>query len=150
MRLTQYTDFALRTLIYLGANGDRKSTIRDIADAYGISKNHLTKVVQHLNRLGFIQTTRGRGGGLALARSSSDINIGDVTRRMEPSNTLVECFDENGQCVIQDCCKLSGALREAHGAFMAALDRYTLADLLHERSNPLRQALAIPLVEISV
>ena len=144
MRLTQYTDYALRTLIYLGVSQGKRHTIRDIAEAYDISRHHLTKVVQHLHRHGFVAATRGKGGGIALARPATDIVVGDVVRRMEPSTALVECFDRGGQCAIQGHCKLARALREAFNAFIAALDEYTLADLLDEREERLRHVLGIP------
>jgi Rrf2 family nitric oxide-sensitive transcriptional repressor len=113
-----------------------------------VSRHHLTKVVQHLHKYGFVEATRGKGGGLTLARSASDIVIGDVVRRMEPSAALVECFDKDGQCAIQGHCKLTRALREAFNAFIGTLDRYTLADLLEERKDRLRHVLGIPAVTI--
>ena len=143
MRLTQYTDYALRTLIYLGVSQDKRHTIRDIAEAYGISRHHLTKVVQHLHRHGFVAATRGKGGGITLARPAGDIVVGDVVRRMEPSTALVECFDRDGQCAIQGHCKLTRVLREAFNAFIAALDEYTLADLLEPRDK-LSKLLGLP------
>lgn len=149
MRLTQYTDYALRTLIYLGAGGGaRRHTIREIAESYGISRHHLTKVVQQLHRLGFVETTRGKGGGLVLARNASDIVVGDVVRKLEPATALVECFHPAGSCTIQGSCKLQRVLRKAFEAFMTALDEFTLADLIAGNEQHLRDALGIPLLQL--
>jgi Rrf2 family nitric oxide-sensitive transcriptional repressor len=137
MRLTRYTDYALRTLIYLGLNAPRQASIAEIARAYGISENHLVKVVHHLGRLGLVKTTRGRGGGLRLAHAPGDIVIGQVVRQTEDDLALVECFS-NGVCAITSACRLRSALGEALAAFLAVLDRYTLADFL--RAEEGRQA----------
>jgi len=147
MRLTQYTDYAMRTLIYLAAGGSRRHTIRDVADAYGISRHHLTKVVQHLHQHGFVDAARGKGGGLTLARPASEIRVGDVFRKMETSNALVECFEPGGECAIQGNCGLARALREALSAFVAALDGYTLEDVVDNREQQLRTILRIPLID---
>ncbi|MHC2018404.1 Rrf2 family transcriptional regulator [Methylobacterium sp. CM6247] len=135
MRLTRYTDYALRTLIYLGLNESRVSSIAEIARAYGISESHLTKVVHQLGRIGLVQTTRGRGGGLRLARPAAEIVVGAVVRQTEEDLALVECF-ANGACAITPSCRLRKALGEALAAFLAVLDRYTLADLLAEGAAP--------------
>ena len=129
MRLTRYTDYALRTLIYVGLHEPRQSSIAEIARAYGISESHLTKVVHQLGRLEFICTTRGRGGGLRLAKHPAEIVVGTVVRQTEEDLALVECF-ASGACVITAPCRLRRALGEALAAFFAVLDRYTLADLL--------------------
>ncbi|KMO33784.1 Rrf2 family transcriptional regulator [Methylobacterium tarhaniae] len=129
MRLTRYTDYALRTLLYLGANEPRQGSIAEIARAYGISENHLTKVVHQLGRLGLVRTIRGRGGGLRLARPPGEIVVGAVVRQTEEDLALVECFG-SGACAITPACRLRHALGEALAAFLAVLDRYTLADLL--------------------
>lgn len=128
MRLTNYTDYALRTLIYLAFSEPNLATIAEISRAYGISENHLVKVVHHLGRLNLVKTSRGRGGGLRLALAAIQINVGQVVRSMEDDLALVECF-ANGNCVITPTCHLRGILGEALAAFMAVLDRYTLADL---------------------
>ncbi|KQO55032.1 MULTISPECIES: Rrf2 family transcriptional regulator [unclassified Methylobacterium] len=135
MRLTRYTDYALRTLIYLGLNESRVSSIAEIARAYGISESHLTKVVHQLGRIGLVQTTRGRGGGLRLARPPAEIVVGAVVRQTEEDLALVECF-ANGACAITPSCRLRKALGEALAAFLEVLDRYTLADLLAEGAAP--------------
>ena len=131
MRLTHYTDFSLRVLTYLGLRPERLCTISEIAEAYGISRNHLMKVVHELGRAGFIDTVRGRNGGLRLARMPSAIRIGDVVRRMEDDFDIVACFGAGtGGCVIAPDCRLAGMLGEALQAFLGVLDGYTLADLI--------------------
>ena len=134
MRLTRYTDYSLRTLIYLGLSEPRQSSIAEIARAYGISENHLTKVVHQLGRLGLIRTTRGRGGGLRLGKPPSEIIVGAVVRQTEEDLALVECF-ASGACAITAPCRLRRALSEALAAFLAVLDGYTLQDLLGEGSG---------------
>jgi Rrf2 family nitric oxide-sensitive transcriptional repressor len=129
MRLTHYTDYALRTLIYLGLSEPRQATIAEISRAYSISENHLVKVVHHLGQLNLVKTSRGRGGGVRLALAPDQINVGQVVRSTEDDLALVECFG-NGSCVITPACHLRGILGEALTAFLAVLDRYTLADLI--------------------
>jgi Rrf2 family nitric oxide-sensitive transcriptional repressor len=144
MQLTLYTDYSLRVLLYLGLNPRRMATITDIAQSYGISRNHLVKVVHNLATQGFIQTTRGRGGGITLARPPAKINIGDVVRHTEVNFHLVECFDrEHNTCPIATACFLKSALYEAQRAFMTVLDRYTLADVL-DNKDWLRAVLKVP------
>lgn len=131
MRLNVQTDYALRLLMHLAVNQDERVTIADVAQRFGISRNHLTKVAHLLGQHGYIQTVRGRSGGLQLARSPKKIAVGAVVRRMEPDFALVECFQRrDGQCLISPSCRLKGALREAVQAFMAVLDRFTLEDLV--------------------
>lgn len=134
MRLTQYSDFSLRVLLYLGTHPDRRCTIQEIADAYSISKNHLMKVVQQLVTRGFVRSTRGSGGGLVLSRSPEQINLGDVVRNMEPDFALVECQRSNNQCVITPVCPLPAILEDATDAFLGVLDGRTLGDLLPGRT----------------
>ncbi|HYC05229.1 MAG TPA: Rrf2 family transcriptional regulator [Azospirillaceae bacterium] len=130
MRLTVQTDYSLRVLLYLGLRPDRLCSIREIAGAYGISENHLMKVVHRLGLFGFVRTVRGRNGGLALARPAADLGVGEVVRRTEEDMVLVECFSPDGKCPISGACTLQGVLDEALAAFLAVLDRYTLADLM--------------------
>ncbi|HPE29554.1 MAG TPA: Rrf2 family transcriptional regulator [Parvularculaceae bacterium] len=134
MRLTVYSDYALRVLMYLAINRETLSTIQEIADHYGISKNHLMKVTYELGLAGYIDTVRGRGGGVRLAQSPDQIGIGDVIRLTEEDFRLVECFDpDTNQCVISGRCKLARILDEALNSYLKTLDRYTLADLAAER-----------------
>ncbi len=131
MRLTTYSDYAFRALIYLAVRGDEPCTIQEMADHYGISRNHLMKVVQQLGQLGYVETTRGRGGGIRLGRAPAAINLGEVVRHTEDDMTIVECFDPaNDRCAISRACRLRGVLGEALAAWLAVLDRYTLADLV--------------------
>ncbi len=148
MRLTQYTDYSLRVLIYLGLRPDRRCTIREISEAYGISRNHLMKVVQQLVAEGYVESTRGVGGGLMLAHAPGRIVVGDVVRAMEPDMGLVECMRANDECVITGACRLQGMLSEARDAFLVVLDRYTLADILESRMiKRLSEALGIRVVD---
>lgn len=131
MRLTSYTDYALRTLMYLAANRDRLVTIQDIADLHGIAKNHLTKVVHQLGLLGLVETVRGRNGGLMLGREPAEINIGEVVRATETDFFMAECFDENKVgCAYSSACRLKGVLGEATAAYLRVLDSVTLEDLM--------------------
>ena len=130
MRLTTFSDYAFRVLIYLGSTPGL-ATIADIANAYGISENHLMKVVHQLSRLGYIETVRGKGGGMRLARPPREIGVGEVLRATEDGFDLVECMGEGDcDCRIVRACVLKGALGEAVAAFLGTLDRYTLADLV--------------------
>lgn len=134
MRLTTFSDYAFRVLIYLGSAPQGLATIADIAAAYGISENHLMKVVHHLSRLGYLETLRGKGGGMRLARAPEAIKVGEVLRATEDGFELVECMGEaESDCRIARACMLKGVLEEATAAFLQALDRYTLADLLRPR-----------------
>ncbi|WP_103705932.1 RrF2 family transcriptional regulator [Paraburkholderia eburnea] len=133
MRLTDYTDYSLRVMLYLALRRDGLSTIQDISDAYGISKNHLMKVVQRLGELGWVDTVRGRNGGLRLAPNSLALSVGAVVRQTESDFALVGCFpDEQGerrQCVIEPQCRLKHALAAARDAFLGELDRHTIGEL---------------------
>jgi Rrf2 family nitric oxide-sensitive transcriptional repressor len=131
MQLTHFTDYALRTLIFLGAHPERLCTISEIADSYGVSANHLMKVVNRLSTRGYIETLRGKGGGMRLARAPRLINIGEVVRDMEERFDIVECFNEEHQdCPLLPACSLKSVLNDARRNFMAALDRHTLLDVL--------------------
>lgn len=129
MHITQYTDYALRVLIYLGASPER-ATIAEIAERYQISRSHLMKVVNQLVQEGYVEGTRGKGGGISLARPAEQIVIGEVVRRIEGSFELVECFGADNQCRIAPACRLKSALNQALKAFLGVLDGYTLADFL--------------------
>ncbi|MBD3647062.1 MAG: Rrf2 family transcriptional regulator [Pseudomonadales bacterium] len=136
MRVTQYTDFSLRVLIYLGVAGDQLSTIQEISDSYGISRNHLMKVVQQLAREGYVESIRGQGGGLRLKRPPDEIRLGQLIRDMEPDLGLVECFRPGNQCVITPICTLPNMLNNALMAFICELDEYSLGDLLTDNVKP--------------
>ncbi|MFC4618078.1 Rrf2 family transcriptional regulator [Camelliibacillus cellulosilyticus] len=135
MRLTSYTDYSMRTLIYLAAlPEDRLANIQEIADIYHISKHHLTKVVHHLGKLGLIQTVRGRGGGIRLGKDPAAINLGWLIRQTEDDFQLVECFNNQGNaCIISPVCRLRTIFGEALQNYLATLDRYSLADVLENK-----------------
>jgi Rrf2 family nitric oxide-sensitive transcriptional repressor len=131
MRLTSFTDYALRTLMYLGTERDRLVTIQEIAEAHDIAKNHLTKVVHQLGMLGYIDTVRGRNGGLRLGREPADINIGEVVRQTETDFYMAACFDqESAGCIYSAACSLKTTLARATQAFLDVLDQSTLEDML--------------------
>lgn len=135
MRLTTFTDYSLRMLIYLGAEPGRRATIAEIANAFDISENHLVKVAHFLGKEGLLENTRGHGGGLRLARAPERINVADVVRRAEGGDLPAECFDlELNRCVITKSCRLRDVFEEAVNAFYAVLERYTLADLVRNRA----------------
>jgi Rrf2 family transcriptional regulator, nitric oxide-sensitive transcriptional repressor len=143
MRLTVYSDYALRLLMYLAVRNDRLATIPDVARAYSISSNHLMKVVHQMGQAGYIETVRGRNGGMRLAKPASEISVGEVIRFTEPDMDIVPCFQpENQACPLQRACRLKGALQKAQHAFLAVLDDYTIGDLTAV-SAPLRTMLGI-------
>ena len=136
MRLTVYTDFALRVLMYVALQPERRPTIAEVAGSYGISKNHVMKVVYQLSLAGYLDTVRGQNGGVRLARPPQDIVLGDIVRHTEPDMALVPCFaPTNAACVLLPACRLRRALHEARDAFLAVLDGYSLADLAHNRDE---------------
>ncbi len=133
MRLTQWTDYTLRVLMYCASTQGRVQpvTITEVAELYGISRSHLMKIVQQLSAQGLLETTRGRGGGIRLMRPASSINIGAVVRTTETDFNLVECFDPlTNRCCLSDHCRLKGVLAQAIQAYLAVLDAVTLADLV--------------------
>jgi Rrf2 family transcriptional regulator, nitric oxide-sensitive transcriptional repressor len=136
MKLTAFTDYSLRVLIYLAAQPQQRATIADIAVAFEVSENHLTKVVHFLGKGGWLATVRGKGGGLELAMPPELIGIGKVVSETEGMAVPSECFgNDGGSCSIADICRLRGVLAEAVRGFYAVLDRYTLADLVHNRQS---------------
>ena len=135
MRLTTLSDYALRVLMYAAASGDKLLTIEETARTYQISRAHLMKVVNILVRKGFLRGVRGRSGGFMLAKAPEAIVVGDVVRATEPDFALVECFGTGNQCIVTGCCKLPTMLNEALNNFIATLDRYTIADLMLDRSD---------------
>lgn len=143
MRLTVYTDYSLRLLMYLAIKPDGLTTIPEVAKAYGISSNHLMKVVHQLGQAGYVETLRGRSGGMRLARPAAGINLGDVVRFTEPDMDIVPCFRaENDTCPLRGGCRLKSALNRARIAFMAVLDEYSLDDLT-AMPGPMRRSLGI-------
>jgi Rrf2 family nitric oxide-sensitive transcriptional repressor len=129
MHLTQYSDYSLRVLLYLSQMPKEQATIAEISEFYQISKNHLVKVVHSLVQLGFVISSRGKGGGIKLAKNPGEITVGEVVRKTEPNFCLVKCFNEKtNRCVITDVCRLKGILSQGLEAFFSVLDKYTLAD----------------------
>jgi len=136
MRLTLHTDLALRVLIYLALVDPRRATIQQIAEAYGISRNHLMKVVHQLATLDYVRSTRGAGGGIELARQPDSIRLGQLTRQVETDFNLVECFRPDNRCVITPACRLPALLDRALARFHEELDQHTLADLVRPEDQP--------------
>ena len=146
MKLSAFTDYSLRLLMYLAAEPARRATIAEVARAFDIAENHLTKVAHALGRAGWLANVRGKGGGLALAQSPADIVVGAVVRYTERGDLPAACFgDEARPCPIARSCRLRGVLGEAVDAFHAVLDRYTLADLArHPRTLAQLRGLQAP------
>ncbi len=132
MYITRQTDYALRVLLYVAVQEDRMATIQEIADSYGVSKNHLMKVVHKLTKKGYLETVRGKNGGLKLGVKPVAVRIGTLVREMEPDLELVECFSATNGCVITPACALKGIFAQGLAAFLGALDQYTLEDVLPE------------------
>lgn len=135
MRLTVHSDYSLRVLMYLAALPNHFATIEQVAGAYGISQNHIMKVVQRLAHHGFVETLRGRAGGVRLAKPAENITVGAVLRATEEDFYLVECFRPESSCCITPVCRLKGALHDALDAYFDVLDEWTLAQLV---TNPRR------------
>lgn len=134
MRLTLHTDYALRVLLYAGMKGDALATIAEIVRHFDLPRGHLMKVVHRLGQKGYLETLRGKRGGVRLARNPAEIGVGAVVRDMEPELGVLGCLQGGeGYCRIEQCCVLRNVLREATDAFLATLDRYTIADLLRPR-----------------
>jgi Rrf2 family nitric oxide-sensitive transcriptional repressor len=144
MRLTRFSDYSLRVLLYLALEQDKRVTIRRISDAYGISRNHLMKVVSLLTRMDYLKAQRGPGGGIMLARAPAQINLAEVIRDTEEDLDMVECFRVDGRCIISPACRLQHVIAEALDAFMETLAEYTLEDLL-QPADELASLLGIPI-----
>ncbi len=145
MRLTDRTDYALRVLMYLAVNGRRLVTVQEISERYGVSRSHLNRVVWELGRTQFVETVRGRGGGLTLARPAEAIPLGAVARYMERTIPLAECFPGGtGKCRIAPACRYRTVLAEAEEAFFAALDLYSVHDLVNRNRELRLRLLAAP------
>ena len=140
MRLTTFTDYSLRVLLYVATAPEGRANIAEIATRYRVSEHHIVKVVHLLGKEGLLLNTRGRGGGMRLARAPETINVGHVVRLTEEPSALVECFDPAGNCAITTACRLAGIIGQAHKAFYEVLDGFTLADLL-ERPRRMTQIL---------
>lgn len=133
MQLTSHTDFALRALIYLAVREDQPVSVEAMATAYGISANHLAKVAQHLVRVGWAESVRGRGGGLRLSKKAWEVPLGTMLKELERRWDLVECFGQGSRCPVEPACGLKSVLHEAQQAFFNVLDRYTLRDVVADR-----------------
>ncbi|MCF8058660.1 MAG: Rrf2 family transcriptional regulator [Bacteriovoracaceae bacterium] len=138
MRLSSFSDFSLRVLIYLALKQDELSTVAEISDKYHISKNHLVKVVHNLSNLGLIKSFKGKGGGLLLASKPVDINIGATLKLLESESVLIDCFNNEGNCVLEPSCKLKTILKEAQEEFYSQLSKYNLEDLVSNKRFLLR------------
>lgn len=131
MRLTNYSDYSLRVLIYLAnVPNNNLVNIKDIAESYDISKNHLMKIIYNLGKMGYIETIRGRNGGIRLAKLPSEINIGELLRKTEEDFYIVECFEHNNTCVITPVCSLKHIFSKALNQFLHVLDQYTIEDIV--------------------
>ena len=128
MQLTQFTDYSLRTLIYLANHPDQQATISTVTDYFKISRNHMTKVVHKLATLGYIESIRGKNGGIRLACNPAQISIGEIVRQTASNFDLVECFREDNRCLITPACLLPAIFQQAQQAFLNSLDQHTLAD----------------------
>ena len=134
MQLTKFSDYALRVLLFLAQNQDKRTTINDISEHYNISRNHLMKIVHSLSTAGFIKSSRGRSGGLNLGAAPSSITIADVIRHTEKKMDLVECFDTGETCMLESDCVLKHVLHRAQDSFMDVLSLFTLADILDRQT----------------
>ncbi|MBL1259337.1 MAG: Rrf2 family transcriptional regulator [Thiotrichaceae bacterium] len=135
MQLTLYTDYSFRVLLYLGVNRDRLCTIAEISERCAATQNHLVKVVHNLGREGYIQTMRGRTGGIRLKKEPEDIRLTDIIRCTEVNLNIAECLRENNKCHITKVCKIKHIFKEAQNEFIETLDRYTVADLLKDKEQ---------------
>lgn len=135
MRLTGFTDYALRVLLYTAAHGEKLTTIAEIQKAFDISKGHLMKIVHLLSTEGYLHAVRGRSGGIRLGKAPEEINLGQLVRLTEPDFRLVECFGQENRCIISQFCKLPGPLNKALNAFLDTLDGHTLKDMMLTRES---------------
>lgn len=135
MQLTIFTDYGLRSLMYLAAQPAKTCSVREISEHFGVSRNHLVKVVHRLAQLGYVTSSKGKGGGIRLAQPADTLKVGDLVRKLEPNMHLVECFDRvNNTCRVISACDLQHMLHKANRAFLSALNDYTLADAVKNRS----------------
>ena len=144
MRLTQFTDYSLRVLIYLGLHTDKRVTIDELTQAYDVSRHHIRSVVHKLSTLGYVESIQGKGGGLTLAVETDTISIREVVENTENDFYIVECFNPSGNtCPIEPMCILKQALSKASQSFLEALDQYTIEDLIKNKKGQLRNLLEI-------
>lgn len=135
MQLTIFTDYGLRSLMFLAAQPDRLCSVREIAEHYGISRNHLVKVVHRLAQLGYITSSKGKGGGIKLACDANKLKLGELVRKLEPNMQIVECFDQKtNTCKVISACRLKHFLHDANQAFVDTLNQHSLADAVKDRS----------------
>lgn len=135
MQLTTFTDYGLRSLMFLAAHPDRLCSVRDIADHYGVSYHHLVKVVHKLAQLGYVDSMKGKGGGVRLAKDAGKLRLGDLVRALEPNMDIVECFNRDANtCRITGSCRLKHHLFEAKQAFISSLNRHTLANTVQDKA----------------
>lgn len=133
MKLTQFTDYSLRALMYLASNPDSLSTAKEISNIFNISYHHMVKVVHSLSKHGYIESRKGKGGGILLARPAKKINLGDLVATLEPDMDIVECFGANSTCCIIPACKLKNVFADARKAFVSELEKYSLADVVSNK-----------------
>lgn len=137
MQLTHFTDYALRALMYLAARPDEMSSVKEISEHYGISRNHMVKIAHRLSQLGYIETAKGKGGGIRIAKNAELLRLGDLIAEFEPNMLLVECFDpKTNTCLISGTCQLKHYLSDATKNFISSMNRYTLADTVPTKGNP--------------
>jgi Rrf2 family nitric oxide-sensitive transcriptional repressor len=135
MQLTQFTDYGLRSLMYLASQEDKLCSVREISDHYGISKNHLVKIVHHLAMVGYITSTKGKGGGIRLSKDPEDMRLGDIISALEPNMDLVECFNsEKNTCTIVKACRLKHFLADAKKSFLNCMNQHTLSDAIADKT----------------
>lgn len=144
MQLTIFTDYGLRSLMYLAAHADRRCSVREIAEHYGISRNHLVKVIHHLSQRGYVDSSKGKGGGITLAQPPEQMKLGDLVLQLEPNMHLVECFNKDtNTCRITANCKLKHYLINANKAFIASLNQHTLLDAINNKTFSFAKLVAI-------
>ena len=135
MQLTIFTDYGFRSLMYVAAHSDRRCSVKEIAEHYGISRNHLVKVVHRLSQLGHLASSKGKGGGVKLSCDPKSLHLGDLVKQLEPHMDLLECFNrDTNTCRIVGACRLKHYLREANKSFLETLNKYTLADAIKNKA----------------
>lgn len=133
MKLTQFTDYALRTLMYLATQPEKRFTVKDISESFNISYHHMVKVAHALSKQGYVKTTKGKGGGISLSKPANEINLGGVVSALEPDFDIAECFSDNNQCHITSICDLKHILFDARNAFIRELEKHSLANIVQNK-----------------